>query len=80
MECGLEGCRQVWGERQGRRGRGVALDVRETFVCAALTVRDHMVESLWLRMRGLESKGDGWCSGCELLSGQAGWQQRGVIL
>lgn len=36
----------------------VALYIRERFDCTALTVRDDVVESLWVRIRGMENKGD----------------------
>lgn len=42
----------------GRAGGGVALYVRERFDCTALTVNDDVVESLWLRIRRMENKGD----------------------
>jgi len=40
------------------RGEGVALYVRYRFDCTALTVSDDVVESLWVRIRGMENKGD----------------------
>ena len=55
---GMEGCRLFRRDRQGRQGGGVALYVRERFDCTALTVRDDMVESLWVRIRGMENKAD----------------------
>ena len=45
-------------DRQGRRGGGVALCVRERFDFTALAVRDDVVESLWVRIRGMENKED----------------------
>ena len=44
--------------RQGRRGGGVALYAWERFDFTALTVRDDVVESLWVRIRGMENKED----------------------
>ena len=55
---GMEGYRLFRRDRQGRQGRGVVLYVRERFDCTALTVRDDVVESLWVRIRGMENKGD----------------------
>ena len=55
---GIEGYRLFRRCRQGRRGGGVALYVRERFACTALTVSDDAVESLWVRIRGMENKGD----------------------
>ena len=43
-------------DRQGRRGGGAALYVRERCDCTALTVSDDMVDNLWVRVRGMENK------------------------
>ncbi|KAK4818298.1 hypothetical protein QYF61_010760 [Mycteria americana] len=55
---GVEGYRLFGRDRQGRRGGGVTLNARERFVCTALTVSSDVVESLWVRTRGMEKKGD----------------------
>ncbi|KAK4818852.1 hypothetical protein QYF61_020071 [Mycteria americana] len=55
---GMEGYRLFRRDGQGRRGGGVALYVRERFDCTALAVSDDVVESLWVRIRGIENKGD----------------------
>ena len=55
---GMEGYGLFRRDRQGRRGGGVALYVRERFDCTALTVSDDVVESLWARIRGMVKKGD----------------------
>ncbi|KAK4828567.1 hypothetical protein QYF61_027657 [Mycteria americana] len=44
--------------RQGRRGSGVALCVRECFDCVELSNYGDKVECLWVRMRGKASKAD----------------------
>jgi len=55
---GMEGYRLFKRGSQGRRGRGAALYVTERFDCTAFTVEDDMVESLWVRIRGMENKAD----------------------
>ncbi|PKU36299.1 mitochondrial fission process protein 1 [Limosa lapponica baueri] len=45
-------------DRQGRRGGGVALYVRECFDCIELDFCDDKVECLWVRMKGKANKGD----------------------
>ncbi|KAK4810955.1 hypothetical protein QYF61_013363 [Mycteria americana] len=55
---GMEGYRLFRRNRQGRRGGGVAPYVRDRCDCTALTVRDDVVESLWVRIKGMENKGD----------------------
>ncbi|KAK4823640.1 hypothetical protein QYF61_004561 [Mycteria americana] len=45
-------------DRQGRRGGGVALDVREYFDCPDLNDADDRVECLWVRTRGKANKAD----------------------
>ena len=42
--------------RQGKCGGGVAPYVRGRFNIPALKVRDYVVESLWVRIRGIENK------------------------
>lgn len=54
----LEGYRLLQRDKQGRRVGGVALYVRERFDCTALTASDDAVESLWVRIREMENKGD----------------------
>ncbi|KAK4816487.1 hypothetical protein QYF61_017239 [Mycteria americana] len=50
---GTEGYRLFRRDRQGRRGGGVALYVRERFDCTALAISDDVVKSLW----GEDTKG-----------------------
>ncbi|GAB0208309.1 hypothetical protein GRJ2_003296600 [Grus japonensis] len=45
-------------DRQGRRGGGVALYVRECFDCLELDDGDERVECLWIRIRGKANKAD----------------------
>ncbi|XP_064908670.1 uncharacterized protein LOC135578557 [Columba livia] len=45
-------------DRQGRRGGGVALYVRESLVSVKLEVISHKVECLWTRIRGKFNKAD----------------------
>lgn len=54
----LEWAAGCWGGAAGRRGGGVALDVRERFDCRALRVGGDVVESLWVKIREVENKGD----------------------
>lgn len=51
----MQGYRQFRRDKQGRQGGGVLLYIRERFDCTALTVRDDVVETLWVRM---ENKAD----------------------
>ncbi|PKU39396.1 mitochondrial fission process protein 1 [Limosa lapponica baueri] len=44
--------------REGRRGGGIALYVRECFDCLELTDGDDGVECLWVRIRGKANKAD----------------------
>jgi len=55
---GIQGYRLFRRDRQSRRCGGVALYVRERFDCIALTVSGDVVESLWVRIRGMENNGD----------------------
>ena len=45
-------------DRQGRRGGGVALYVRECFDCLELNDGNDKVECLWVRIRGKANKAD----------------------
>ncbi|KAJ7398094.1 mitochondrial fission process protein 1 [Pitangus sulphuratus] len=45
-------------DRQGRRGGGVALYLRESLDSVELEVSDNMVECLWVRIRGKANKAD----------------------
>ncbi|GAB0183530.1 hypothetical protein GRJ2_000818300 [Grus japonensis] len=45
-------------DRQGRRGSGVALYVKECFDCLELNDGDNRVECLWVRIRGKANKAD----------------------
>ncbi|GAB0210334.1 hypothetical protein GRJ2_003499200 [Grus japonensis] len=48
----MDGYKLFRRDRQGRRGGGVALYVRECFDCLELDDCDDKVECLWVRMRG----------------------------
>lgn len=41
---------------KGRQGGGVTLYIRKRLDCAAIAVMDDVVESLWLRIKGTDSK------------------------
>ncbi|GAB0209581.1 hypothetical protein GRJ2_003423800 [Grus japonensis] len=45
-------------DRQGRRGSGVALYVKECFDCLELNDGDDRVECLWVRIKGKANKAD----------------------
>ena len=45
-------------DRQGRRGGGVALYVKECFEVTELMTGDNNVESLWVKIRGRADKAD----------------------
>jgi len=47
-------------DRQGRRGGGVALYVRESFDCLELDDGDERVECLWVRIRGKAIRQISW--------------------
>lgn len=53
-----DGCKWLTWDRKGRRGGGVAMYVRECFVCLELTDRDNRAESSWVRIRVKASKAD----------------------
>ncbi|KAK4828900.1 hypothetical protein QYF61_001458 [Mycteria americana] len=52
----IDGYKLFRRDRQGRRGGGVALYVRECFDCLELNDGDDRVECLWVRIRGKASK------------------------
>ncbi|GAB0206747.1 hypothetical protein GRJ2_003140300 [Grus japonensis] len=54
----MDGYKLFRRDRQGRRGGGVALYVRECFDCIELDDCDDKVECLWVRMRGKANKAD----------------------
>ncbi|KAM9591475.1 uncharacterized protein ACIBXB_006271 [Morphnus guianensis] len=54
----MDGYKLFRRDRQGRRGGGVALYVRECFDCTELHDSDDKVECLWVRMRGKANKTD----------------------
>ena len=54
----MDGYKLFRRDRQGRRGGGVALYVRECFVCVELGNYDDKVKCLWVRMRGKANKAD----------------------
>ncbi|KAJ7396682.1 hypothetical protein BTVI_142806 [Pitangus sulphuratus] len=54
----MDGCKLFRRDRQGRRGSGVALYVREHFDCIELKDSDGKVECLWVRIRGKANNTD----------------------
>ncbi|PKU48789.1 mitochondrial fission process protein 1 [Limosa lapponica baueri] len=54
----MEGYKLFRRDRQGRRGGGVALYVREDYECVELTEGNGRVECLWVRIKGRASKAD----------------------
>ena len=54
----MDGYKLFRRDRQGRRGGGVALYVRECFDCLELNDGDDRVECLWVRIRGKANKAD----------------------
>ncbi|GAB0204048.1 hypothetical protein GRJ2_002870400 [Grus japonensis] len=54
----MDGYKLFRRDRQGRRGSGVALYVRECFDCLELDDGDNRVECLWVRIRGKVNKAD----------------------
>ncbi|GAB0206524.1 hypothetical protein GRJ2_003118000 [Grus japonensis] len=54
----MDGYKLFRRDRQGRRGGGVALYVRECFDCLELDNGDERVECLWVRIRGKTNKAD----------------------
>ncbi|KAM9590859.1 uncharacterized protein ACIBXB_005907 [Morphnus guianensis] len=54
----MDGYKLFRRDRQGKRGGGVALYVRECFDCTELHDSDNKVECLWVRMRGKANKAD----------------------
>ncbi|PKU29317.1 mitochondrial fission process protein 1 [Limosa lapponica baueri] len=54
----MNGYKLLRRNRQGRRGGGVALYIRECFDCVELDSSDDKVECLWIRMKGKANKGD----------------------
>ncbi|PKU34569.1 mitochondrial fission process protein 1 [Limosa lapponica baueri] len=54
----MDGYKLFRSDRQGRRGGGVALYVRECFDCLELNDGDERVKCLWVRIRGKVNKAD----------------------
>jgi len=54
----MDGYKLFRRDRQGKRGGGVALYVRDCFDCIELDDSDDKVECLWLKMRGKSNKAD----------------------
>ncbi|GAB0207696.1 hypothetical protein GRJ2_003235300 [Grus japonensis] len=54
----MDGYKLFRRDRQGRRGGGVALYVKECFDCLELNDGDNRVECLWVRIRGNANKAD----------------------
>ena len=54
----MDGYKLFRKDRQGRRGGGVALYVRECFDVTELMAGDDKVESLWVKIRGRDDKAD----------------------
>ena len=54
----MDGYKLFRKDRQGRRGGGVALYVKECFEVTELMTGDNKVESLWVKIRGRADKAD----------------------
>ena len=54
----MDGYKLFRRDRQGRRGGGVGLYVRECFDCLELNDGDDRVQCLWIRIRGKANKAD----------------------
>ena len=54
----MDGYKLFRKDRQGRRGSGVALYVKECFEVIELMTGDNKVESLWVKIRGRADKAD----------------------
>ena len=54
----MDGYKLFRRDRQGSRGGGVALYVRECFDCLELNDGDDRVECLWVRIKGKANKAD----------------------
>ena len=54
----MDGYKLFRKDRQGRRGGGVALYVKECFEVTEFMTGDNNVESLWVRIRGRADKAD----------------------
>ena len=54
----MDGYKLFRKDRQGRRGSGVALYVKECFEVTELMTGDNKVESLWVKIRGRADKAD----------------------
>ena len=54
----MDGYKLFRKDRQGRRGGGVALYVKECFEVTELMTGDDKVESLWVKIRGRADKAD----------------------
>ena len=66
----MEGYKLFRRDRQGRRGGGVALYVRECFDVTELMAGDDKVESLWVKIRGRADKADILVDACYRLLSQ----------
>ena len=54
----MDGYKLFRKDRQGRRGGGMALYVKEHFEVTELMTGDNKVESLWVQIRGRADKAD----------------------
>ena len=54
----MDGYKLLRKDRQGRRGGGVALYVKEWFEVTEFMTGDNKVESLWVKIRGRADKAD----------------------
>ena len=54
----MDGYKFFRKDRQGRRGGGMALYVKECFEVTELMTGDNKVESLWVKIRGRADKAD----------------------
>ncbi|PKU32032.1 rna-directed dna polymerase from mobile element jockey-like [Limosa lapponica baueri] len=68
----LDGYKLFRRDRQGRRGGGAALYVREWYECQELNDGDNRVECLWVRIRGRANKADIMVGVCYRPSNQDG--------
>lgn len=55
-----DGCKHLRRDRQGRRGGGVALYIRECSVCMELRNSDDEVECPWVRKGGRLTRQTSW--------------------
>ncbi|RMC13815.1 hypothetical protein DUI87_08898 [Hirundo rustica rustica] len=54
----LNGYKLLRRDRQGRRGGGVALHIKQTFDTVGIETKEDGVECLWVRIKGKANKAD----------------------